>query len=421
MNVSKKSLTKKAAALVFAIAGLCFSPLFGQSDATLLNMLVENGTLTQQEAADIKKLSSQTPVCKPTDISSIRISAKFQTQYEFIDTDCDDSCAAGNKSPSNSFLIRRMILGFETDNGDNWGVRYSFDYIFANKTSNTYIWHKLENSIVKGEMRLGYLKPDFCIEETTSAFNLYAVERSIATTYWCNSRNQRRLGFGSFKTGAYWYGQSQYVDGLRYSCGVSNSENYKLSYDLVDGDNTPNLWLAASYTFDAFGGKIRFGGNFGWCADANKTALDGSESMWGANPYITFERGGTRAMAEFMASGVDGGNSIGGYRQQYPLGLNVAIEHKFDVDGFGKIAPVFRYTYLDTDGRGVSPSDTLRHCKATSIYTRASGYYFGVNWYLMGNNLKFQAGYEFSQFEGGTLASHSLDANSFRMQMQAMF
>ena len=95
MNVSKKSLTKKAAALVFAIAGLCSSPLFGQSDATLLNMLVENGTLTQQEAADIKKLSSQTPVCKPTDISSIRISAKFQTQYEFIDTDCDDSVNAG--------------------------------------------------------------------------------------------------------------------------------------------------------------------------------------------------------------------------------------------------------------------------------------------------------------------------------------
>ena len=76
---------------------------------------------------------------------------------------------------------------------------------------------------------------------------------------------------------------------------------------------------------------------------------------------------------------------------------------------------------MDTDGRGVSPSDPLRHCKATSIYTRANGYYFGVNWYLMGNNLKFQMGYEFSQFEGGTLASHSLDANSFRMQMQAMF
>lgn len=398
-------------------------------DSQLLDKLVANGNLSYSESTEIKKLSAEVPVIESNPEALLRISAKMQTQYEYINADCLNGTAQDCSSTINKFIVRRMILTFNSDNKREWGTRLSFDFILSNKMSITYIWHRMDNELLKGELRMGYLKTNFCYEENMSPFKLYAVERSIATYYWGGPRNARRLGFASFMTGAYWFGKSQSVDGLKYGCGVSNSENYQLGFDSISNgqNNTPNLWTSSSYVFNIEKAKFTVGLNLGWGADANKTAQNSTASIWGANPYISFNMGSTRAMSEFLVSGVDSGKTVDSqYKHQFPMGVNFAIEHKFDIGEFGKLAPVFRFTYLDTDGRGVTPSDGLRHtCNVSGdkAYTRARSFYCGVNWYLNGNSLKVQAGYEFSHFMGGSAmeASHALDANSVRSQIQILF
>lgn len=429
MRISAGFAFRRVARAFFALA-LPFvfraAPVFA-SDAALLSKLAERGTLGVSEVLEIKKLSARIPSVAPSMQRPLRVSAKMQAQYEYISAECLEGGAEGGDSAVGKFIIRRMILTVNSDKNLDWGAQLSFDFMFANKTSITYLWRKIDAELLKGELRIGYIKPNFCFEENMSPFDLYAVERSVATYFWTGPRNARRLGFGSFMTGAYWFGEPREIRGLRYALGVSNSENYRLGFNSVSGGNAPNLWLSSSYSFDCFGAKADVGGNFGWGADADKTSSGPSAGMWGANPYVSVRLGGMRAMSEFLAAGADDGAMLGGgCGRQFPIGANFAVEYKFDIGEFGEIAPVFRFAYLDTDGRGVSPSDGLRQAAnvdGDSEYERARGFYFGLNWYINGNSLKFQCGYERSHFSGGKPAAggHSLAADSFRMQIQALF
>ena len=100
------------------------------------------------------------------------------------------------------------------------------------------------------------------------------------------------------------------------------------------------------------------------------------------------------------------------------------VEYKFDIGEFGKIGPAFRFSYLDTDGRGVSPSDVIRqsvNVSGDTPYLRVKSFYFGLNWYIRGDNLKVQSGYEYAHFDGGVGGAHGLDVNWFRTQVQVLF
>ena len=403
----------------------------GYSERLLLDTLIQRGAISETDGANIAKSTAEIPVVVSDKSSSVKISAKMQTQYLHIDTSNDDGISSAS-TDVNKFLIRRMILTFDADNKDDWGAKLSFDFVLENKVSITYIWHSIDNDFIKGEFRFGYLKPNFCYEENMSPFKLYCVERSIATYYWGGPRNSRRLGFGSFMTGAYWYGNSRSIKGLEYSLAVTNSENYQLGSDTISGgkNNAPNLWLSCAYLLNLNrSAKTKFGLNLGYGADANKESSGDASAIIGVNPYATFDWGNLRSAAEFLLSSVDGGNkSVSGSREALPMGLNFLIEYKFEIGDFGQIAPVFRYTWLDTDGHGINPSDGLRKCLNISKdlpYRRAQGFYFGLNWYLIQDTLKVQAGYEFSQFEGSigtfTSSSHSLNANSARAQIQILF
>lgn len=107
-----------------------------------------------------------------------------------------------------------------------------------------------------------------------------------------------------------------------------------------------------------------------------------------------------------------------------PMGVNIAAEYKFDIGEFGKLAPAVRYSWIDTDGRGIKMSDGVRNANASTTYNAGQSVYVGLNWYIMGNDLKFQIGYEWAQLNGSAnnrhLAQHS-DANAVRAQMQVLF
>ncbi len=409
--------------------------LFSQTDSLLLESLLNKRILTDEECTMIKKESAEIPVVI-SENTPINISAKLQTQFNYLDVKCDGGLLEGASNSNANIIPRRMILTFATDKSLDWGAQLSFDFVLSNKLSITYIRRKIDKSFLNGEIRMGYIKPNFCKEENMPIANLFCTERSIATYYWGGPRNARRLGFGSFMTGAYWFGNSVSIKGLKYAFGVSNSENYKLGFEQIGNggtNNSPNIWLSSSYDWKFEDVKITFGLNLGYGADANKIAADAIDeartaSIWGANPYIFAEADNARMLAEFLVSGVDDGAKRGiAYEQSFPMGLNLNFEYKFDAGEIGKIAPVFRFTYLNTDGHGVLPSDGLRRCRnilGVPSFNEAQGYYFGLNWYLIGNTVKVQFGYEYAEFSGNVGTAKLLNkahANTFRTQFQILF
>ena len=89
---------------------------------------------------------------------------------------------------------------------------------------------------------------------------------------------------------------------------------------------------------------------------------------------------------------------------------------------WGEFEPVFRFTYLDTDGRGVRGCDVVYNMRSENgLYNNATAYYGGVNWYLDGRNFKVAAGIEHFDFcdspLGGTKASVSSDVAILQFQM----
>ena len=112
-----------------------------------------------------------------------------------------------------------------------------------------------------------------------------------------------------------------------------------------------------------------------------------------------------------------------------PQGFNVGAEYKFDIGEFGAIAPTVRYSALFTNGRGVKISDAMSSAPSiksggTDFYNNAQSVFAGVNWYIDGNNVKFQLGYEWAEFYGNpsdASANSRAYVDAVRAQMQILF
>ncbi len=405
---------------------------FANSDAQMLDILTSRGILTQEEATNIAKEMSSVPITY-SEQSIWRVSVKLQFQHAYISSNLSKGTAPITSHDQNGFIPRRVITTFNADYENGWGAQLSFDFILPHNMSITYLYKNIDTNYVSGQFRMGYLKSNFCQEENQSPFQLYCTERSIATYYWGGPRNARRLGFGSFYTGCYWFGKSQTIEDLNYGFAVTNSENYQLAIPSLNGsgtDNTPTFW-ANTYYVAKFEdkSKLTFGLNTGYGDQANKNPAEAT-SIWGVNPYMRYEAKDYRCAAEFLISGVeDGGEVNGKYEDAIPYGLNAMGEYIFDVP-VGRLGFALRYTYLNTDGRGVTAADGLRKCTTLQdtlgrnlVFKEAQGFYAGLNWYLKGNSLKLQLGYEFSQFWGSVDSSPSrrLDVNSIRSEIQILF
>ena len=99
--------------------------------------------------------------------------------------------------------------------------------------------------------------------------------------------------------------------------------------------------------------------------------------------------------------------------------VNVVHEER---SSSGNIKAVFRYAYLDSDGRGVSLSDGIRSAPSGGTMDRLEEYYLGGNYYLRGKDLKLQLGL-LSARSWRTPAGAAAEARTFgaRSQMQLQF
>lgn len=398
--------------------GLTCASAANASNRELLDVLVSNGTITREQADGLLKKSGPDLTAGSGLVKNLRINGRLHLQHDYLNYNNE---GGSNPSDVNQIHLRRVRLGARADIGE--GIRGFINADFGDDDA------RLSDAIISanfsnyGTLTIGYQKVNFGAEENTSSANIKTVERSLATRYWNESGNGRRLGFGSRHIGVFWDGE---FDGFGYGLAVTNNQRSG-SFSGSGLDNSLAYWANVYYNAKFEGGSIRFGVNFGYKPEGNSreatgTAPSQTNRLIGYNPFINVEYGDFNLLAEYIGSEIKNGKRSGSGNAS-PWGFHVIPSYKITKE----LELVLRYSHIDTDQRGINPSDGFRNMNSVGTFNKGNAYYAGFNWYIRGNDLKLTAGYEYGDFKDRAATGNDFSgsnkgtAHSFRTRLQLLF
>lgn len=434
----------------FSAVLLLFLPLIVAAeslyDNDLLDVLVAKNILTKEEAAEIKKESAETPVCSPKTAKRFRTLMILQTRYTYVDHDY--SGAGFSLADESRFNIRRFIPVFIADTSENSRFMLTL-YMPSSSVLNTVDYQiDVKGEILAGKLKFGHWSVNFVTEECDSCSVLKTPDRSILCLYFGGGDSGydryrktsygTALGFSGYHTGVYWDG---YIPGNKefvYSLTVTNSKPNDICFRYDNGIST---WLTLGYDASFEDYSIITGVTLGY-SDKTVSAIDTNVlpsnisdfgDAYGFNPYFRSTWGDLSFDAELMFVSVEYGktrsNDIPMYTTRSatanPWGFYVLAAYKiFKSERFGEIEPAFRYSYIDTDGRGIRGCDVIYKMNCgNGLYNKVHSYYAGINWYLNGRYLKCAFGVEHLDFSGTPAggAKGAASSNVAIAQLQILF
>lgn len=418
----------------FVIPTLVFGALFcglvsvrAQESGALIDALIRKGILTHQEAEDIRaelvRENNTVPARamangKSTDRLSVGM--RMQAQYAYLDTDTPG--AAFGPVATNHAFLRRMYLTLKAGVGGNWGATMTYDFASGGYDDAIFEW-KPTNDL---SFNFGLRKVAVGYEERASSGDLRAIERSGVTRYFVEANNGRRLGAASYRIGVFLDGKKDLTarQGLFYTAAVTNPERTEnFTVGSAAGDNTNNQ--PAYWATFGFNGKVGETGT--WLAGVGAGFLPDQGGAGTANlgrgfdltlhsAFVDFKTERFNVMAEYLMADVERGASAtrdarpAGYFIQTGVFLTPVLE------------AMLRFESLDTDGRGLNLADVVRSAPAAATMDRFHGWFTGVNWYLRGNDLKYQLGLVYGKTKDTvTGAPAEAKAVGVRSQMQMHF
>jgi phosphate-selective porin len=435
-----------------SVAGLAVLTVFATSfaaaqDKATLDLLVKKGVITQSDADDVAKSAAAPVVVTPKDtaVKGLKLEGLIQTQFDWITTS-DKVAGSANPPATEQFFIRRAYLGALADLGNGWTGEAVFDFAAGLKNPSGYQSNgsnASQNSFEKiiitkkvddfyGAVTAGYQKVNFTQEEYTSSAAVKPIERSVVSRFFDEAYKgdtSRRLGFADRHNGIFWDGKlpgTGLAYGVAVTTGIQNSIAYAgstgatTSATYTGGLNRLGTWAYVNYTGTLGDFGYKAGVNFGYSADGNSIQASAtspftqSNSVWGYNPVLSLTYGKHAQLdAEFIQTSVTNGRQSGtvgtALTLASPFGFTVTPSYKIN-DNWELVA---RYSYLNTDGRGVAISNVvvdgadapIPAGTAAATFNDVQSYYVGLNWYPIGTpSIKFGLGYEFSQFNNRATA-----------------
>ncbi len=420
MTNATKSICKK---LIFALA--CVAPCLAiAQDAdskAMLDSLVERNILRDEQARDLSKLIASVST-DGTKSNKTTLQLRMQATYEYFDTNSDA------RGETNMFDLRRCFFTVRTQYDNGWGLEATIDPTASNFFRASYIYKKFDSDFLNGRIDFGYSKPKFISEQYLSGFNQYATERSIVNNFWCSNFNQRGcLGLGGFHTGIFTVVKINDVKGLSFNGAITNPTANDV-YASKATSATPALWAGVAYERNILDTKTIFAFTAAYGSESNYESYEDKNQkgyIFQINPSVCLSAKNYRASVDFVWAQVQRGKL--GNATACPFGAVAQFEYYIETPNFGKVAPVVRYAYLDGGGRGFQPDKIERHLKSDQLdraYDEAHSLYFGINWYILGNDLKLQIGYERLFYTGnadGFSGKHRLHENALRLLLQTQF
>lgn len=411
----------KKAIISLLVAGAVIAA--NAQDKALLETLVKKGMLTQQEAAQIAKDSvAVTPATKST--KSIKIFGGGQGWYSWGKNSV--KAGTGSFDQQSGFTLRYVKLGIEADVGGGWSAEVVTDFgtegADKNYLDKVVASKKIDLDYLNGTLQLGLRKVNMGYEQNMDDFGQYAVERSVATYFFTRYEGKN---FGSRTVGVFWDGNITQVDGLYYGAAVTSGvseggvENF-----ITDAQNSSALsfWVNAGYknVADIKGETLSYdlGINFGYAPQGSTFADPKKGSVWGINPYATINWRGLTLIGEFFLQQVEdyyttGRDGVG----RTPMGANFTAAYKMDIGEWGAIEPVFRASYVTTNGMGLQSAYTGENL---GNINQAMTFYGGVNWYAT-TAVKTSLGYEFGYYDQGDAVVERVYGNTVWAQVQVLF
>ena len=417
----------KKAIISLLVAGAVIAA--NAQDKALLETLVKKGMLTQQEAAQIAKDSvAVTPATKST--KSIKIFGGGQGWYSWGKNSV--KAGTGSFDQQSGFTLRYVKLGIEADVGGGWSAEVVTDFGTEGASKNyldkVVASKKIDLDYLNGTLQLGLRKVNMGYEQNMDDFGQYAVERSVATYFFTRYEGKN---FGSRTVGVFWDGNITQVDGLYYGAAVTSGvseggvENF-----ITDAQNSSALsfWVNAGYknVADIKGETLSYdlGINFGYApqgstgpTDPTSPAYTQKGSVWGINPYATINWRGLTLIGEFFLQQVEDYTPSRDGVGRTPMGANFTAAYKMDIGEWGAIEPVFRASYVTTNGMGLKSAYTGDDL---GNINQAMTFYGGVNWYAT-TAVKTSLGYEFGYYDQGDAVVERVYGNTVWAQVQVLF
>jgi hypothetical protein len=410
---------------------LAASVAVAQDSGALLDALVKKGVLSDQEAEEVRAdLARDNAAAMPKfatpagkDTKSLAISGRIQTQYFSFDND--------NIADSSGFIMRRIYLGAKAKIGADWTADFNYNFADGEVDKAILQW----GGDVLGQdatIDIGFRKVNFGMEETTSSASLKSIERSPVTRFFVEgdfsggaAGNDRDLGAGSRRIGVFANfnddARSGKTTGLYYGFALTNPERQAGDLGTRRGatNNVPALWADAGFAYKNDSVKGKFGVALSHIREGVAFDAPGADAtLTGLSIYNDISFGKFNLAAEFMTADLKDGaidNVSGLPTDSNPYGF--WIQPSFMATD--KLELVARYSFLDGDDRGLRLRDLVRRSDGTITGDELTEYYFGMNYYFVGNSVKLQLGYIIGEVEIDGGASEK--TKGIRSQIQVLF
>ncbi|OHE78071.1 MAG: hypothetical protein A3G75_04815 [Verrucomicrobia bacterium RIFCSPLOWO2_12_FULL_64_8] len=394
------------------------SSLFAQDSAALLNALIKKGILTDDEArqikADIVKDEAKKDVATSGGkyLDKLILSGRFQIQFNELDTDIKGTST--DPAFTEHFFLRRIYFGAKAVMGNGWSGNLNYDFAGTTFDAAFVQWKQSDQFVLD----IGFRKVPIGLEEWyTSSGNLRAIERSPATRFFVEGNNGRRLGAGSYRTGLFLGGKNP--SGLFYNVAVTNPERDESGAGVISSGNTANnnvsYWGNLGFSGNAGEGTLTLSGSIGVLPHQGGKTVGLGDDLTVYNAFVEYARSPFDLQLEYFGSNNDHGVSAATDSKSWAWSIQPAYR-------VGDIEYVGRYTYVDSDGRGLNTGDLVRSSPSGGTMDKLSELYLGINYYIRGNDVKWQVGYILGQSKDTvTGGSGNADVNGIRSQMQVNF
>ncbi len=406
-----------------------------QDSGALLDALVRKGILSDQEAEEIRvDLTKEShnamlsTIAGGKSTTALSITGRLQIQYAGLDTNAEG--AGADPDSVEHFFLRRVYLGASAKLGPNWSAQFNYDFAGAGSFDKAFI--RWEGEVWDQNLAIdtGLRKVNFGFEETTSSGSLKAIERSGVTRYFMEDANGRRLGGGSYRIGVFADFNSAAAagkeTGIFYSAAITNPERVSDTSSVGDATNngTPAFWAGIGYSGKAGSGKYITGAAAGYMPDQGG---HGTAAPYGrgtgndlsvASIYGSVNVGRFTLAAEGLIGRVENGSVAGENATQWGFWVQPSCMIT------DKLEAVVRYSFLDTDGRGVRVSDGIRSAASIGgLRNELNEYYAGLNYYFQGSDVVLQLGYVGGKSSGDVTGAAGRDekVNGIRTQLQVNF
>ena len=410
-----------AAALLLATASLAPA----QDNSALIDMLARKGIITDQEAedlrADVSKDNSAALVstAKGSFLDKVTLTGRLQLQYAGLSTDIDN--AANDPASTSHLFVRRARVGVKANfmQGISGYINYDLGGTFFDAAVVT--WKYSDTFSIEGGLRKAPLGME---EFITSSGSLKAIERSGVTRYFVESNNGRRLGAAKYRLGVWAVGGNP-KQGFSYQLAVTNPEQTATGADSVGTGNASNngfaTWAHAAYRGTFTDGGYMLGASAGYLPrqGGRQPSLTGDRkddiTVFNLMGEVTVAKNFTLA-AEYYQAKVENGTNLA--QTIDPWGFYIQPSYKLSA----AYELVLRYGYVDSDGRGITLSDSVRSAPSGGTMNELTEMYAGGTWYIRGNDVKLSLGYVWGQTEDTVAgAPAEATAHGVRSQFQVNF